>query len=52
MTKKKHKKRSGIVYSTNPDFEYQEDHPQETPTLPPSQQNLRVQLDKKSRGGK
>lgn len=52
MAKKNHKNRTGIVYSTNPDFEYQEDHPHETPSLPPSQQNLRVQLDKKSRGGK
>lgn len=41
-----------MVYSTNPDYQYNEyaDEQQETPA--PSQQNLRVQLDKKSRGGK
>lgn len=44
--------RSGVVYSTNPDFEYQGDDAQEAQTLPPQQQQLRVQLDKKQRGGK
>lgn len=41
----------GIVYSTNPDFQFQNE-PVETPTLPANQQNLRVMLDKKQRGGK
>lgn len=41
----------GIMYSTNPDFEYQEetDH---TITPANNQQDLRVMLDKKNRGGK
>ena len=44
--------RTGVVYSTNPDFTYQDNAPGETPTPPPPQQQLRVQLDKKQRGGK
>ena len=44
--------RTGVVYSTNPDFTYQDNEPGETPTLPKQQQQLRVQLDKKQRGGK
>lgn len=45
------KKRDGVVYSTNDDFSYSESKEQED-TLPPAAQNLRVQLDKKARGGK
>lgn len=50
--KNKFKNRSGIVYSTDPNYQYQEYQPEAAPSLSPSQQNLRVQLDKKSRGGK
>jgi len=46
------KGREGVVYSTNPDFNYQTNEPGEATTLPPQQQQLRVQLDKKQRGGK
>lgn len=49
---KKSKGISGVVYSTNPDFEYNEEQVNETDTLPANQQNLRVQLDRKQRGGK
>lgn len=44
--------RQGVVYSTNPDFSYQTDDETAANTLPPQQQQLRVQLDKKQRGGK
>ena len=41
----------GIMYSTNPDFEF--DFNEEIiETLPNEKQNLRVQLDKKARAGK
>ena len=42
----------GVVYSTNPDFKYNYSEKKEIATLPPQQQNLRIQLDKKQRGGK
>lgn len=41
-----------VVYSTNPDFRYETADEEETATLPPAQQKLRVQLDRKNRGGK
>ncbi|HSI77194.1 MAG TPA: translation initiation factor [Lunatimonas sp.] len=46
------KKRDGLVYSTSDDFNFDTGKNPEGETLPASQQNLRVQLDKKSRGGK
>ena len=46
------KQRLGMVYSTNPDFEYTTQEPEQAETRPPSQQNLRVWLDRKQRGGK
>jgi translation initiation factor 1 len=55
MSKKKNndwKRRDGIVFSTQEDFEFQEDVNSEFETLPPSQQHLKVMLDRKSRGGK
>lgn len=42
----------GIMFSTDPEFVYQ-DEPQEVEeTLQNEQQNLRVMLDRKNRGGK
>ncbi|MDR2039121.1 MAG: translation initiation factor [Bacteroidales bacterium] len=49
---KQAKNRINIVYSTNPDFQYQFDGTDEQETLPPSRQDLRVMLDRKNRGGK
>jgi translation initiation factor 1 len=46
------KKREGVVFSTDPDFEYKENTEDENETLSPNQQNLRIMLDKKQRGGK
>lgn len=42
----------GIVYSTNPDFKPQHEEPEMQDTLAPAQQQLRVKLDNKQRGGK
>lgn len=46
------KERLGVVYSTNPDFEYRNDAEQKVATLAPAQQDLRVWLDRKQRAGK
>ncbi|WP_338768167.1 translation initiation factor [Bernardetia sp. ABR2-2B] len=40
----------GMVFSTNPDFEFQEE--QEIETLPNEEQRLKVSLDRKHRKGK
>jgi len=46
------KKRLGMVYSTNPDFQFESGEEEETETLDPRQQQLYVSLDKKNRKGK
>ena len=46
------KERLGMVYSTDPDFEYDTAGEQEPETLAPERQNLRIWLDRKHRGGK
>lgn len=46
------KKRLGVVFSTNPDFTYEEEVVQEEETLEPSRQNLIVSIDRKGRAGK
>jgi len=49
---KKNKGLQGVVYSTDPDFEYISDDSETLETLEPRLQDLRVQLDRKQRGGK
>ena len=49
---KNKKDKEGVVYSTNPDFEYEYTEDETTATLEPAKQSLKVQLDKKNRGGK
>ena len=46
------KERLNVVYSTNSNYNYEMDDDEEQTTLQPSQQRLRVQLDRKNRGGK
>lgn len=46
------KSRLGMVYSTDPDFNYTTHEEPEAETLPPARQELRVWLDRKQRGGK
>jgi len=46
------KKRDGVVYSTDANFEYQQHASPQSETLPPQQQNLKVFVDKSGRAGK
>jgi translation initiation factor 1 len=46
------KRRQGVVYSTNPDFEYAHQQDEEAETLPADKQCLRVLVDRKGRNGK
>ena len=46
------KSRLGVVYSTSDEFQFDHEGNDESETLPPRQQNLKVMLDKKARAGK
>jgi translation initiation factor 1 len=46
------KARLNVVYSTNPDYQYENEEIEEAETLPKNQQKLRVSMEKKGRGGK
>jgi translation initiation factor 1 len=53
MSMKNKQNKSGIVFSTNPDFDYSyDDETAEIETLPPNKQDLKVWLDRKQRKGK
>jgi len=46
------KDRLNVVYSTNPDFQYQQEEKANKETQPPQKQNLIVAIERKNRGGK
>lgn len=53
MSKKKSNKgRMGVVYSSNPDFDYTYGAEEEEVDIPPEDQTLRIFLDRKKRKGK
>jgi translation initiation factor 1 len=49
---KKNKERINVVYSTNPNFNYEIESDEEQETLAPQFQKLYVSVDKKQRAGK
>ncbi|HUM47319.1 MAG TPA: translation initiation factor [Chitinophagales bacterium] len=48
----KNKKLKGVVFSTNPEFQYHAEEDAASETLPGKQQQLRVRIEKNHRGGK
>lgn len=46
------KQRLGVVYSTDPNFNYATEETAEAETLEPSRQRLTVTIDRRNRGGK
>src|SRR5882724_10620931 len=46
----KNKNKTGLVYSTNPDFQHAQAPAHSSKALPPQQQNLRIFLDRKGVG--
>jgi translation initiation factor 1 len=52
MSKKSKPDSKGFVYSTDPNFRFEEEEREQAATLPPAQQLLKVRLDTKNRGGK
>jgi translation initiation factor 1 len=52
MAKKSKNNRADVVYSTNPDFQYNYEEETGAETLPNRQQTLYVSIDKKQRAGK
>ncbi len=46
------KKRLGVVYSTDPNYQYRTAQPEEAETLEPGKQRLIVRIDRRQRAGK
>ena len=46
------KDRLGVVFSTDPDFDFEKEEEQQDETLEPTQQLLKISLDRKKRKGK
>lgn len=52
MSKKNKSDKNGFVFSTDPNFRFEEEEPEMQETLPPVQQKLKIRLETKHRGGK
>jgi translation initiation factor 1 len=52
MNKKNKADKNGFVFSTNPDFRFEQEEQQAIETLIPAQQKLKIRLETKHRGGK
>ena len=52
MSKKNISDKNGFVYSTDPNFRFENEQVPTTETLPAKLQKLRIRLDTKHRGGK
>ena len=52
MSKKSKGDKNGFVFSTDPNFRFEEEDDQVAETLAPKQQKLRIKLETKHRGGK
>lgn len=50
--KKKNTNNNGFVFSTDPNFHFQNEEKQTVETLHPKQQKFKIRLDTKRRGGK
>ena len=52
MSKKKKEDKYGFVYSTDPNFKFEQEQPAEQNTVSPKEQRLKIRLETKHRGGK
>jgi translation initiation factor 1 len=52
MSKKNKSDARGFIYSTDPNFNFEQEQDEILETLPPAKQTLRIRLDTKHRAGK